>query len=89
MHAVTLLLILACVDLMHLDVVLPPIPFTLRITFSCFSQIILRVRVGFHLCPRSIRLATVEVTSAVTSSPTQQICLCGSELMRRDVVIVT
>ena len=37
----------------------------------------------------SLRLATVEVTSVVTSSLTQQICLCGNELMRRDVVLVT
>ena len=35
----------------------------------------------------TIRLATMGVTLAVTSSPTQQICLCGSELMRREVVI--
>ena len=63
MHAVTLLLILACVDLMHLEVVLPLIPFTLRITFSCFSQISLRVRVGFHLCPRSISSAPINRAS--------------------------
>ena len=36
-----------------------------------------------------VRLATVGVTSTVTSSPTQQICLCGNELMRREVVTVT
>ena len=28
-----------------------------------------------------VRLATVGVTSAVTSSPTQQICLCVNELI--------
>ena len=61
MHAVTLLLILSCVDLMHLEVVLPPIPFTLRITFSCFSQISLRVRVG--LCPLSISSAPINRAS--------------------------
>ena len=40
MHAVTLLLILACVDLMHLEVVLPPIPFTLDITFLVFLRLV-------------------------------------------------
>ena len=63
MHAMTLLLILACVDLRHLEVVLPPIPFTLRITFSCFSQISLGVCVGFHLCPRSISSAPINRAS--------------------------
>ena len=43
----------------------------------------------YHRRLASIRLATVGVTSAVTSSPTQQICLCGNELMRREVVTVT
>ena len=38
---------------------------------------------------QDVRLATVGVTSAVTSSPTQQIWLCGNELMRREVVVVT
>ena len=62
MHAMTLLLIvLACVDLMHLEVVLPPIPFTLRI--SCFSQVSLCVRIGFHLCPRSISSAPINRAS--------------------------
>ena len=59
MHAMTLLLILACVDLMHLEVVLPPISKTL----SCFSQISLRVRVGFHLCPRSINSSPINRAS--------------------------
>ena len=36
-----------------------------------------------------LRLAIVGVTSVVTSSPTQQICLCGNELMKGEVVLVT
>ena len=35
---------------------------------------------------QDVRLAIVGVTSVVTSSPTQQICLHGNELMRREVV---
>ena len=34
------------------------------------------------------RLATVRVISAVTSSLTQQICLCDNELMRKEIVVV-
>ena len=37
----------------------------------------------------SLRLAIVGVTSTVTSSPTHQICLCGNEVMKREVVLVT
>ena len=34
-----------------------------------------------------LRLATVGVISAVTSSLTQQICLCGNELMKRICIL--
>jgi len=43
----------------------------------------------YHRRLASIRLAIVGVTSAVTLTPTQQTCLCGNKLMRREIVSVT